>query len=294
MENEQRLKITAHVGKITIIANVILSLLKILAGLIANSGAMLADGIHTLSDVATTFAVIIGMKMSSKPDDSDHPYGHEKIEAVVSKLLAILLAITAIGIGYSGIKNIVLKNFSRPGTLALIAAIISIAVKEWMYHYTVKAANKIESPSLKADAWHHRSDALSSIGTLVGIGGAMLGIEILDPIASIVVCIMIIRVSVEIYIQAYNQLIDKSAGADILNKIKYIITNVNGVCSIDDIKTRIHGTRIFADVEISVNGNISVYDGHKIAQNVHDKIETEIPDIKHCMVHVNPYIKTNK
>ena len=212
---------------------------KIASGIIARSGAMVADGIHTLSDVVTTVAVMIGMKLSTKPDDSDHPYGHEKIEAVVSKLLAILLAITAIGIGYSGIKNIIHSDFTRPGMLALVAAVISIAVKEWMYHYTVRAAKKIDSPSLKADAWHHRSDAFSSIGTLIGIGGAIAGIEILDPIASIAVCVMIIRVSVEIYIQAYNQLIDKSADPEEVDKIKEIISGVKGVCCIDDIKTRI-------------------------------------------------------
>lgn len=293
MDSDERLLVVNRVGKTTIIANVVLSVFKILSGIIARSGAMVADGIHTLSDVVTTIAVMIGMKLSTKPDDSDHPYGHEKIEAVVSKLLAILLAITAIGIGYSGIKNIIHSDFTRPGMLALVAAVISIAVKEWMYHYTVRAAKKIDSPSLKADAWHHRSDAFSSVGTLIGIGGAIAGIEILDPIASIAVCVMIIRVSVEIYIQAYNQLIDKAASQEDINKIKEIISGVKGVYCIDDIKTRIHGPRIFVDVEISVDGNLTVYEGHQIAQEVHDKIESNMPDVKHCMVHVNPYFKLN-
>lgn len=293
MDSEERLLVVNRVGKTTIITNVVLSVFKIASGIIARSGAMVADGIHTLSDVVTTIAVMIGMKLSTKPDDSDHPYGHEKIEAVVSKLLAILLAITAIGIGYSGIKNIIHSDFTRPGMLALVAAVISIAVKEWMYHYTVRAAKKIDSPSLKADAWHHRSDAFSSVGTLVGIGGAIAGIEILDPIASIAVCVMIIRVSVEIYIQAYNQLIDKAASQEDINKIKEIISGVKGVYCIDDIKTRIHGSRIFVDVEISVDGNLTVYEGHQIAQEVHDKIESNMPDVKHCMVHVNPYFKLN-
>ena len=293
MDNEERLSVVNHVGRTTIVANVVLSVFKIAAGIIARSGAMLADGIHTLSDVVTTVAVMIGMRLSTKPDDSDHPYGHEKIEAVVSKLLAILLAITAIGIGYNGIKSIIHSNFVRPGMLALVAAIISIVVKEWMYHYTVRAAKKIDSPSLKADAWHHRSDAFSSIGTLIGIGGAIAGIEILDPIASIAVCVMIIRVSVEIYIQAYNQLIDKAASQEDINKVNEIISGVKGVCCIDDIKTRIHGPRIFVDVEISVDGNLTVYEGHQIAQEVHDKIESNMPDVKHCMVHVNPYFKLN-
>lgn len=290
MESNERLKIINHIGKMTIIANVVLCAAKLLAGILANSGAMFADAIHTLSDVITTVIVMVGAKFASKPDDDDHPYGHERIEAIVSIFMAIALIAVAVGIGYNGINNIINGTLSRPGTLALVAAIISIAVKEWMYRYTVRAAKKINSPSLKADAWHHRSDALSSIGTLIGIGGAIAGFEILDPIAAIIVCIMIIHVGIEIYMQAYNQLVDKSAGDDVTDRITEILNSVDGVCHIDNIKTRMHGPKIFADIEISVDKNISVSDGHEIAQKVHDKIEADIPDIKHCMVHVNPWI----
>lgn len=156
-------------------------------------------------------AVMIGMVFSTKPDDKDHPYGHEKIEAEVGKLLSMALMATGIGVGWASVNTIINGSYTKPGVLAAIAAVLSIIVKEWMYHYTVRAAKKINSPAMKADAWHHRSDALSSIGTLVGITGAMLGLPILDPLAGLIVCVMIMKVSFSIYVQSLNQLIDKAA-----------------------------------------------------------------------------------
>ncbi len=289
MTDLERLNAANKVSTISIIVNVALAAIKLLAGIIASSSAMIADGVHTLSEVASTIAVMVGMYFSSKPDDEGHPYGHEKIESVVAKMLAIMLAVTAIGIGYSGIKTIIAGEFTRPGTLALVAAIISIASKEWMYHFTVRTANKIDSPALKADAWHHRSDALSSVGTFIGIGGAIMGLEILDPLASLVVCGLIIKVAVEIYIAAFNQVIDRSADKETLEKIENTINSVSGVKHIDDVKTRMHGSKIYVDVEIAVDGSLTVYDGHKIAEEVHHKIADTLPEAKHCMVHVNPY-----
>lgn len=289
ISSDERMEVVNDVGIKTLIANVVLSVVKIIAGFVAQSSAMIADGFHTVSDVISTVAVMVGVKFSEKEADEGHPYGHERIESVVTVLLALMLSFTGVGIAVTGIKTIVNQDFTTPGTLALVAAILSILVKELMYRYTVKAAEKINSTALKADAWHHRSDAFSSIGTLFGIAGAMIGFKILDPLAGIVVSILIIKVGVEILMQGLNQLIDRAADDDTINTIKNTIINIKGVIGIDDIKTRLHGSKLYVDVEIAVDGEITVKEGHSIAENVHNKIENTLPDVKHCMVHVNPY-----
>ena len=215
-------------------------------------------------------------------------YGHEKFEPIVAKLLALILGITAVGIGYKAIKNIILGSYTTPSVIAAYAAIASILIKEWMYWYTVKGAKKIQSSALMADAWHHRSDALSSVGSLIGILGARLGYLILDPIASIVICLVIMKVAIDIYIDATNQLMDCSADNETVNEILKSILNVDGVIKVDDLKTRVHATRLYVDVEISVDKDLSVSEAHEIAEKVHNKVEITTDKVKHCMVHVNP------
>lgn len=289
INGKDRMDVVNDVGFKTLVANVILSVVKIIAGFVAQSSAMIADGVHTVSDVISTVAVMIGVKFSEKEADEGHPYGHEKIESVVTVLLSLMLSVTGFGIAFSGIKTIVYREFTTPKALALGAAFASIVVKELMYRYTLKAAEKINSTALKADAWHHRSDAFSSIGTLVGIGGAILGLQILDPVAGIIVSVLIIRVGFEILMQGLNQLVDRAADGDTIKNIEKNIENVKGVLRVDDVKTRLHGSRLYVDVEISVDSNITVGEGHSIAETVHDNIEKTIPNVKHCMVHVNPY-----
>ncbi|AJD27294.1 cation transporter [Clostridium botulinum] len=289
MKNEERLKIGNKVSNITIVVNIILSFIKILFGIIGHSAATIADGIHSLSDVLSTIAVIIGLKISSKPADKDHPYGHEKLEAVTSKLLATMLFLTALFIGYSGIKVIINKDFSVPSKITIYVAILSIVTKEWMYRYTLKAAKKINSTALEADAWHHRSDSFSSIGTLIGIVGARLKYPILDPIASLVICIFIIKVSIDIYKNSINQLVDHCADEKTINMITEQIKSIKEVERIDELKTRLHGSKLYVDVEIALDYSLSLKESHSIAEKVHDKIEASNNDIIHCMVHVNPY-----
>lgn len=285
---DNKVKIGLKVSRITMMGNVFLAIIKVAIGFIAKSNAMIADGIHSLSDVLSTFAVILGLKFSSKPDDEDHPYGHEKIESLTAIFLAVMLFAVAIGIGYSGIKQIILKSYSIPGILAVWAAIISIAFKEWMYRYTIKYAKIINSTSMEADAWHHRSDSLSSIGALVGIVGARMGMPILDSLAALIICVIIIKVAYDILKQSIGQIIDKSANFNEVEEIKNKILSVDGVKNIDNIKTRIHANKIYVDVEISVNYNLTVEEGHSIAADVHDLVE-EDKNVKHCMVHVNPF-----
>lgn len=289
MNNEERYKIGNKVSRVSIIVNIILSVLKVFAGILGKSGAMIADGIHSLSDVFSSFMVILGLKMSKKPADEDHPYGHEKLEPVMTKILAIILFITAVFIGYKGIIKIKEGHFIVPEKFTLYAALISIAVKEWMYRYTVRAAEKIDSSALKADAWHHRTDAFSSVGTFIGVIGARMGYPIFDPIASLIISVFIGKAAIDIYLEAINQLVDHAADKDTIENLRSQIISIEGVIKIDSLKTRVHANRLYVDVDICVNSSISVLAGHNIAQRVHDTIENFDKRVKHCMVHVNPH-----
>ncbi len=273
---------------ITVVMNIFLSLIKLLAGFIGHSTSMISDGVHSLSDVISSIGVFIGLRISQKPADIDHPYGHEKFEAVLSKILAFILFLTGLSIGYSAIETIVSSSYIIPKIMTIWAALLSIGVKEWMYHYTIRQAKKIESTALAADAWHHRSDSLSSIGALIGIIGARLGFPILDPLAALVITLIILKVAIEIFVEATNQVIDKAASPELVNEIIQQIQSVNGVLAIDSLKTRVHSNRIYVDLEISVEATLSLIEAHTIAEAVHYQLEQNIHKIKHCTVHVNP------
>ena len=195
---EEPSRAAMHVSWVSILANVLLSLLKLLAGLLAHSGAMVSDAVHSCSDVFSTVVVMIGMRLSARDSDREHPYGHERLECVAAVILAVVLLITGLFIGYGGLQTIIQgqsAELSVPGLAALAAALVSIAVKEGMFWYTRRYARALDSPALMADAWHHRSDAFSSVGALVGIAGARLGLPILDPLASVVICAFIVKSS---------------------------------------------------------------------------------------------------
>ena len=273
---------------ITVVMNIFLSLIKLLAGFIGHSTSMISDGVHSLSDVISSIGVFIGLRISQKPADIDHPYGHEKFEAVLSKILAFILFLTGLSIGYSAIETIVSSSYIIPKMMTIWADLLSIGVKEWMYHYTIRQAKKIESTALAADAWHHRSDSLSSIGALIGIIGARLGFPILDPLAALVITLIILKVAIEIFVEATNQVIDKAASPELVNEIIQQIQSVNGVLAIDSLKTRVHSNRIYVDLEISVEATLSLIEAHTIAEAVHYQLEQNIHKIKHCTVHVNP------
>lgn len=287
-------EIAMRVSVITIVINLVLSVFKLLAGLLANSSAMVSDAVHSASDVFSTVIVMIGVNISSKVSDKEHPYGHDRLECVASLLLAVVLAATGFGIGKSGVEKIIAGNYSvltSPGMLALVAALVSIAVKEWMYWYTRRAAKKINSGALLADAWHHRSDALSSVGALIGILGARMGFPIFDSIASIVICLFIEKAAFDIFKDAVDKMVDKSCSDEIIEQMRDVILGCDKVKNIDDIKSRLFGTRIYLEVEISVDAGMTVQEGHDVAETVHDSIEEKFPDVKHCTVHVNPFNK---
>ncbi len=288
MKNNE--KIAIKVSVISIILNCLLTLIKFISGVISKSSAMISDSVHSLSDVLSTFVVIIGVKISNKKADSDHPYGHERIECVSAIILSGMLFVVGALIGINGIKNVTnSSNLVMPGVLALIASIISIISKEAMYQYTIRVSKKINSAALKADAWHHRSDALSSIGSFIGILGSRLGFKIFDPLASVIISLCIIKVSIDIFKDAIDKMVDKSCDKEVIDKVISVIEKNESVKNIDDIKTRQFGNKAYVDVEISVDENLLLKDAHKVAEEIHDSVENEINIVKHCMVHVNPY-----
>jgi len=290
-EDRSRLLIANRVSVITILVNAGLAAFKLAAGVLAHSAAMVSDAVHSLSDVLSTFIVIIGVNIAGQKPDEKHPYGHERFECVASIILAVMLALVGAGIGYSGVKSIIDGNYENkiPGALALAAALVSIAVKEWMYWYTRAAAKKIDSGALMADAWHHRSDALSSVGAFAGILGAMLGFPALDAVASIVICLFIIKAAYDIFMDAINKMVDKSCDDKTLEELKRVVTAREGVIAVDEIRTRIFGSKMFVDIEISADKDLDLTRAHEIAEDVHDAVEEAFPSVKHCMVHVNPH-----
>jgi cation diffusion facilitator family transporter len=278
---------------IGVASNVLLTIFKFIAGLLGNSAAMLSDAAHSLSDIIATIVVWIGVRLGRKQADREHPYGHERIESLTAAAEAAFLFVIAALILKTGIESLIhYEQILTPKPIALAAAIVSILVKEFLYHYTHRVAKRINSVALEASAWHHRSDALSSIGSFVGIGGAMLGLRVLDPIAALLIGCIIGKVAYDIGKEALLQLLDTAADKDTVDRITDIVSGESGVERIDDLKTRRHGAKLYVDLEIASDEKISMTAAHAIAQNVHDKLEVALPEIKHCFVHVNPYAKS--
>ena len=284
-------KVANRVSVITILGNVLLSVVKLIAGIVAHSNAMISDAIHSASDVFSTFVVMIGIKLASKKPDKEHPYGHERLECVAAIVLAIVLFITGLGIGVDALNTILHGNYETlqaPGMLALVAAVVSIVSKEAMYWYTRYNAKKIDSSALMADAWHHRSDAFSSIGALVGIAGARLGYPVMDSVASLVIFVFIVKAAYDIFKDAVDKMIDHSCDEETEKEIYECVMKHKDVKGIDLLQTRIFGNKIYVDVEIRADASYTLRQAHEIAESVHDEIEKNFPKVKHIMVHVNP------
>lgn len=284
-------KLAMKVSINSIAVNLVLSAFKLFAGIYAHSAAMISDSIHSASDVFSTFIVIAGVKISVRASDQEHQYGHERLEYIAAIMLSFVLFLTGLGIGYAGLEKIVSGNYAHleiPGLLALVAAVTSIIVKELMFWYTKNAAVKINSGALMADAWHHRSDALSSIGSFVGIFGARMGFPILDSVASVIICLLILKAAWEVLHDAINKLVDHACDEETVTAMQNKVLAIHGVLGVDKIQTRMFGAKIYVDIEILADGNQTLHDAHFIAEKVHDSIEGNFPSVKHCMVHVNP------
>ncbi|MCL2852025.1 MAG: cation diffusion facilitator family transporter [Defluviitaleaceae bacterium] len=287
-----RRKAAMKVARRSIAVNVVLAAFKLFAGIFANSAAMISDAIHSISDFSTTFVVMIGIKMGSKESDEDHQYGHERMESIAALIVAFVLCAVGLWIGYDGVMNIIGMDAyaaAAPGVLALWAAGIGIVVKEALFWYVRGAAKTLNSDALMADAWHSRSDGISSIGSLIGIAGARAGFPVMDYLASIVICAFIIKVGLDIGRSAIDKITDKSCDKETVEKIRALVLAGDGVKGIERLNTRMFGNKIYVDVEIYFDGNSSLFETHDVMQHIHDEIEAKIEDVKHCMVHASPF-----
>ena len=287
----QEIRIIRNLSLVSIIGNAALSGFKIFAGIFGHSGAMISDAIHSFSDVLTTIVAYFGVKVSQKAADKDHPYGHERMECVASLLLGAMLLVTGLGVGLAGVQKILAGHYEAlavPGAIALVAAVVSILGKEAMYWYTRYYAKKINSTAFMADAWHHRSDAFSSVGSLVGIGGAMLGFPVLDSVASVVICLFILKVSYDILKDAISKMLDTACSERFEAELRQFIQEQPDVLQVDMLHTRQFGNKVYMDLEIQVDGNLRLWESHAIAERVHDRVEAAYPNIKHIMIHENP------
>jgi len=297
LRNVSEQKIITKVSIWTMILNFFLAAMKIIMGIIGRSSAIISDAVNSISDVVTAMAVMIMGRFSRKEKDVDHQYGHEKYESMVSVFIGIALLLTAFEIGRAAVENIYYyfaenRDIVPPTFIALIAGFATIIIKEGMYHFTRYNAKKAHSPSLDAMALDHRSDEFSALASIIGIIGSMLEIHILEPIASILICLFIVKLGLGIIKTGFSQVVDHAADQVTIEQIKAIVAEQKGVFHLDDLKTRIFGMRLFVDLEIAVDKRISITEAHNIAHVLHDEIEARIPNVKHCMIHVNPYLTT--
>lgn len=277
------------------IVNVVLLVFKFAAGILGHSAAMIADAIHSLSDFLTDIIVIVFVRLSSKPADHDHDYGHGKYETLATSVIGLALAVVAVLIGWDGIEKIADalqgNRLESPGIIALWAALLSITLKEWIFRATRKVANEVKSKALEANAWHHRSDALSSVGTAIGIGGAMMlgdGWEILDPIAAIVVCVLIIVTAFRIIRQASGELLEESLPKETEDRIEQIVYQDTLVSDIHKLHTRRIGNIIAIEMHLRMPAGITLAESHVHATAIEQSLKTEFGKGTHIMLHIEP------
>ncbi len=273
------------------LGNVFLAVFKLLAGIFGSSIAMLSDAIHSISHVFTTLIALAGVKAGEKEADDRHPYGHERMECIASLILGLVLVVAACDIAWNGLSAIVTgsyKTMETPGVLALVAAAVSILVNEGMYLYIRYYAEKIHSSAFMAAAVHDHADSLSSVGSFVGILGAMAGFPIMDSVAALAICLFLFKSAYDILKEALDEMLDVSGGTDFDRDLTAYISGQAGVTRVDLLKSRLFGSRIYVDLEIGVDGDWKLKDAHAVAQRVHDNVEKEFPRVKHIMIHVNP------
>ena len=277
------------------IVNVVLLVFKFAAGILGHSAAMIADAIHSLSDFLTDIIVIVFVRLSSKPADRDHDYGHGKYETLATSVIGLALVVVAVILGWDGLEKIVYvlqgNRLESPGIIALWAALLSIVLKEWIFRATRKVADEVKSKALEANAWHHRSDALSSVGTAIGIGGAMMlgdGWEILDPIAAIVVCVLIIVTAFRIIRQASGELLEESLPKETEDRIEQIVYQDTLVSDIHKLHTRRIGNIIAIEMHLRMPAGITLAESHVHATAIEQSLKTEFGKGTHIMLHIEP------
>lgn len=297
MKENQREKEIYKVTIVGALANFTLLIFKFVAGIISNSAAMIADAVHSLSDFITDVVVIVFVKISSKPQDKSHDYGHGKFETLATLIIGIALLFIGLMILYNGASATYRciwlgEELHRPGMIAFWAAIFSIILKEAVYQYTVFKGRNLNSQAVIANAWHHRSDAFSSIGTAVGIGGAIfLGDKwvVLDPIAAIVVSVFIINVSLKIIIKSINELLEKSLPDEIENEIIKVAESFDMVKDVHDLRTRRIGNNIAIEMHLLMDGNLSLQCTHNTTELIESELRKKYGEHTHIAIHVEPF-----
>lgn len=291
MNKNNLINAAIKVSIICLICNIILFIIKLFGGIYSHSEALISDAINSAFDIVSVLIILLGEKISTKKADEEHPYGHERYENVATIILCFILMITAVFIGINAINSLInetYKNNQIPGILSIIAALISISVKEILFWYTSHYAKKLNSISLKAEAYDHRADVISTFGALIGIIASRYGFYAGDIIASLIVCAFIARTSITTFIESIEQMVDKTCDDNIYKEIKKCIKENKNVLSIDLLNIRTFGNRLYVDLEISADGKMTLFESHQIAEEIHDKIENEFPLVKHVMIHVNP------
>ncbi len=272
------------------IVNLLLVVFKLWVGFASRSQALVADGIHSLSDLFSDFIVILGLSWGRQVADEDHPYGHARIETISGMIVGILLILIGLGIAYSAISSIRAHDVSRPGVFAIYAAVISIVLKEGLYWYTVAVGRRLRSPALIANAWHHRSDALSSVAVLIGVGATYIRPEwhLADSLAALVVTFFILKVGGQLTWSAFRELADTAPGKEITDQLSERAYRVLGVRQVHDLKARFSGSQIFVELHIVVDPKITVEQGHAIAHEVRVRLLQEFVDVTRVIVHMDP------
>ena len=293
MERDKKVYRVTLLGSVV---NLLLLVFKFVAGVLGHSAAMIADAVHSLSDFVTDLIVIVFVKISSKPEDADHAYGHGKYETLASCIIGSALIVVGVMMGYNAMVKIVdvVKNgteLASPGIIALAAAVLSIVLKEWMFHLTRKVAREVDSPAVEANAWHHRSDALSSVGTAIGIGGAvLLGSKwaVLDPIAALVVSVFIVVQAAKILSDAIGQLMEKSLPRDVEQRICEIVYEEEGTSDIHHLRTRKIGSQISIELHVRMNGYLTLREVHDKSIAIEKRLRAAFGDSTYINLHVEP------
>jgi cation diffusion facilitator family transporter len=294
-DEDTRYSRAAHVTKVSMLLNFLLTTFKFAAGILGNSSAMIADAAHSLSDFITDIAVIVGLKIAKKPRDSTHNYGHGKIETLAAAFIGLVLIAAAFGIFWSGLQKVITfyqgGSLPEPSKIALAAAAISIVLKEWLYRYTIECGRELKSDAVIANAWDHRSDALSSVGTMLGIGGAIfLGGQwvVLDPLAAIVLSFFIFKVAFDVSYKNLNELLEASLDSETYRNIERVLDSTDGVLGFHELKTRKIGNAMAADVHIEVDRNLNIVDAHEISTQIENKLKEICGSNGHFSIHVEP------
>lgn len=272
------------VGAIT---NVVLAALKFAAGILGSSTALVADAMHSLSDLATDVIVYYSIKISGQKPDEEHPYGHGRAETIGAAFIGAAIILVGVGIAWSVLTKVVGREILAPKNIALAGAAVSIIVKEILYRYTIRVGQNLKSDAITANAWHHRSDAISSFAALIGIGGALMGYPIMDPLAAVIVGIMISHVGVKIAKDSINNLMDTGVSEVELKKMRGIIKEIPGVLEYHELKTRKLGKDVFVDIHIQVPPRISISEAHNIAETVRLNLRQKLDDVKDALVHID-------